>query len=87
MEVKTLSSFVERIDTDEDTMEDFRESDSESIWELILAAEPGADGYNFFFCSLSETKPSWQSWSLQLFSLRSPDHTKYICLDTKLGLF
>ena len=48
MEVKTLSSFVERIDTDEDTMEDFRESDSESIWELILAAEPGADGYNFF---------------------------------------
>ena len=31
MEVKTLSSFVERIDTDEDTMEDFRESDSESI--------------------------------------------------------
>lgn len=49
MEVKTLSSFVERIDTDEDTMEDFRESDSESIWELILAAEPGADGDNVFF--------------------------------------
>ena len=44
--MKTLSSFVERIDKDEDTMEDFPESDSESTWELILAVEPGADGYN-----------------------------------------